>query len=250
MKKTFHLQTTDSTNLVAKKLAEEGCPAGTAVIAEAQLQGRGRLGKSWSSPAGKGLYCSIVLRPALALTDFPQLTFVAGLSVARAIENLYTVQIDLKWPNDIYLNGLKCGGILTESSCLNSAEGERYAIVGIGLNVNSTLTDLPHDIQQTATSLVIQTHELRSIEELFDEIREELDREVLKFEKEGFFQVIQRWRKRDFLKGKMLNWLSVKKEPVLGISLGADDSGRLHVQDIEGVVHEILSGDIRLANTG
>lgn len=116
---TYFFESVPSTNVIARKLAEDGAVHGTSVIAANQTERRGRLGKSWCSAAGKGLYCSIIVRPKLAVKDFPKITLAAGIGVAIAIDRLTGVFSRLKWPNDIFIDGKKCGGILTESSSLN-----------------------------------------------------------------------------------------------------------------------------------
>ncbi|MFH0784455.1 MAG: biotin--[acetyl-CoA-carboxylase] ligase, partial [Pseudomonadota bacterium] len=135
----YFFESTPSTNTLAKKLAENGAVHGTAVIAANQTEGRGRLGKSWISAAGKGLYCSIIVRPRLAVEDFPKITLAAGLAVAQAIDRLCSGFTQLKWPNDIFLDGKKCGGILTESSTMPEKNDERFAVIGIGMNLGSSL---------------------------------------------------------------------------------------------------------------
>ena len=250
MTPTIVKYSTASTNRDAVELAERGAVHGTAVIAETQTMGRGRLGKVWSSPPGKGLYCSIVIRPRLTPEQFPHLTFVAGLAVAKVIHSLYQLEPGLKWPNDIYFNMRKCGGILTESSSLNDAEADKFAVVGIGLNVNTRVIDFDTELQNTATSLYIESGREMPIGTVFQEIRTELLRQTEAFELYGFAPVIARWRKRDFLLGQRLAWVSVAGTIIEGISLGPDDTGRLHVRDEYGKVHEVLSGDIRLLSPG
>ncbi len=246
MKNVIYLETTTSTNRDAFEYAVQGAEHGTAVIADTQLNGRGRLGKTWRSPAGKGMYCSIILRPKVEPQNYPLLTFVAGLAVADAIEKLYGLSAGLKWPNDIYFKGRKCGGILTESSDLNGIEESRFAIVGIGLNVNTELNDFHPELHETATSLYLESDVILDVKTVFLEIRQELIKQVKSFEKTGFLPVINRWRTRDFLYGSRLAWVSVGGRKVEGVSLGPDDEGRLHVEDDSGKIHEVMSGDIRL----
>lgn len=247
MKKTITLFSTKSTNKDALALAEQGGEHGAAVIAATQTMGRGRLGKSWQSPPGKGLYCSIILRPNLLPQDYPLLTFVAGLAVAEVIEKLYLLSCGLKWPNDIYFRTRKCGGILTETSTVSGTEPERFAVVGIGVNVNTEKHDFQQDVRDTATSLLIESGKEYDINIVFREIRRELLHQVKHFEQAGFQPVIENWRKRDFLLGQRLAWVTVTGQKIEGISLGPDDKGLLHVRDDSGEVHEVLSGDIQLA---
>ncbi len=250
MTKIHRLHSTASTNRDAYRLAEQGGEHGTAVIACEQSGGRGRLGKTWQSPPGKGLYCSIVLRPEVDILSFPQLTFVAGLAVAEAIEKLYPLCVELKWPNDIYFNWRKCGGILTEASPLNGPAENRFAIVGIGLNINTAKTDFAPELQSAATSLLLESGLERDIDSVFSAIHSQLLKEVQSFVEQGFAAVIARWKKRDFMLGERMLWVNVSGEAIEGVSLGPDGQGRLHVKDDQGCEHEILSGDIRLVKPG
>ena len=132
---------TASTNDIAKQLALDGAPDGTVVIADEQHQGRGRQGRSFASPAGVGIYMSLLLRPRVAVSRLPQLTLVAGVAAAEAVEDIASVPVALKWPNDIMVRGKKAGGILTES--VLQADRPPVAVVGIGINVNTTLEQFP-----------------------------------------------------------------------------------------------------------
>ena len=139
-----------STNEVARRLAEAGAPEGAIVIAEKQTRGRGRLGRTWHSVSGQGLYFSLILRPKTDFSRLPALSMVAALSICRAIEK-YGLKAEIKWPNDCLLDGKKVAGILVELS----AELDRvdYAIMGIGINVNHRADDFPSSLRSTATSL-------------------------------------------------------------------------------------------------
>jgi len=245
----IRLDSIDSTNRLAMELAAGGAAHGTAVLAGRQTKGRGRLGKVWQSPAGKGLYSSIILRPDLAVENFPYLTFVAGLAVAEAINRLYGVMPGLKWPNDIYFSMRKCGGILSESSAFTAQVGQCYAVVGIGLNVNTAPEEFDDGVADRATSLMIETGQKRPIDEVFYAIHGQLLKEVETFEQMGFQPVIERWRKLDCMLGKNLAWVAVGGEVVEGVALGPDDQGRLHIRDKSGCVHEVLSGDIQLGKS-
>ncbi|WP_419174509.1 biotin--[acetyl-CoA-carboxylase] ligase [Desulfosediminicola sp.] len=247
--KIVRLQSTDSTNRVAMEMAADGAAHGTAIISATQTKGRGRLGKVWQSPAGKGLYTSVILRPVLKAEDFPYLTFVAGLAVADAIKQLYNLQPGLKWPNDIYFFMKKCGGILSESSALTVDPSCRFAVVGIGLNVNTTINDFPAEVVTRATSLFIESGREMSVDEVFTKIHAQLLLEVQSFERHGFTPVIKRWRELDCMFGKRLAWVAVNGKVVEGISLGPDNLGRLHIRDDSGKVHEVLSGDVQLGTS-
>ncbi len=247
MNNVLHLDSTTSTNQVAFELAQQGSPHGYAVIARTQTGGRGRLGKIWESVPGKGLYCSIILRPNLDVSEYPKITMAAGLGVAVALERITGLQVVLKWPNDIYCNGKKCCGILSESSPLSMEESDRFAIVGIGVNVNTDISEFPEDLCSTATSLFLETDISYKLEKIFEEVRLEVLDHVVELEKDGFTNLLNRWRQRDMLYGKWLEWVTNSGDIVYGKSEGPDDSGQLLVRDEGGRLHEVISGDIRLA---
>ena len=236
-----------STNTLAKKLAENGALHGTAVIAANQTEGRGRLGKSWHSVARKGLYCSIIVRPRLAVQDFPKITLAAGLGVALAIDRIAGRFSQLKWPNDIFLDGQKCGGILTESSALNEPEAQRFAVIGIGLNLSSSSEDFPDDLHGKVTSIFLQTGTYPDAARVFLNIRDEILQQLELFYNDGFQPILAAWKRRDFLLGKQMECVGFDGKIIAGVSLGPDDEGQLHVKALDGRIHTVLSGDVRLA---
>lgn len=247
MDNTLYLASTGSTNEDAYKLALEGKRHGFAVVAGVQTAGKGRLGRRWETPHHTGLCCSIVLRPKLPFIEFPRVTLTAGLALCRVIENITGLAtFGLKWPNDLYCEGKKCGGILVESSSPASPDDASFVIVGIGVNVNSRPSDFPPELQETVTSLRSQTSNSYSIEELFVLIRASLLSHLALHEEQGFGVILEEWRKRDVLYGKEMQWLTVDKKVVTGIGLGPDDTGQLLVKDREGKHHAILSGDVSL----
>ncbi len=168
-------QETTSTNDIIEKLARDGVKEGVVVFAESQTKGRGRLGRKWISPAGKGLWFSVLLRPKLRPQEATQLTVVAATALARAIQSQTNLVPDIKWPNDLLLRGRKVAGILTELS----AEVDRvnHVILGIGLDVNQAATDFPPDMRKIATSLKIETERAVDRAALAAAILHELDRD-------------------------------------------------------------------------
>ncbi len=238
------LAETGSTNAVAIDLAKDGSPAYTVVAADSQSEGRGRLGKSWQSPAGTGLYFSIILRPDLAPEDLPKITLMAGLGVCLAIEKVTNLSLLIKWPNDLLLDGRKLGGILAETADI---QGQRTAVVlGIGLNVNSPQGAFSTELQDKATSLLMHTGSEYRRSELLAAIVIELKSLVNKFERDGFADILNEWRKRDATLGRELAWVTHNGEIVRGVSLGPDDTGQLLIKDHRGRIHEVLSGDLNL----
>lgn len=151
----IHMETVDSTNTFAKNLAQQGAPAGTVIIADTQTGGRGRLGRSFSSPEGLGLYFSLILRPHCQPGLLMHLTCAVGVAATQAVRSTSGIAPGIKWTNDLIVGQRKLGGILTELG-IDSATGlVDYAIVGIGINCLQRQEDFPPELQQMATSLAL-----------------------------------------------------------------------------------------------
>ena len=247
MKDTLFFETVDSTNRIARELAGENKPHGFAVLAGSQTAGRGRLGKAWQSSSGKGLYCTILVRPELAVEDYSKITLTAGLAVSLALEEICQLPSQLKWPNDIYISGRKCGGILVETSSLQGTDEQNFALVGIGVNINGERGAFPSELQETATSVFIETGKEYDIWSIFAGIRVRLLQLLLQLESKGFAAILSQWRKRDMLQGRWMKWVTAASDVIYGESLGVDGSGTLMVRDHAGMMHEVLSGDVTLA---
>lgn len=169
--KRVHYQVTDSTNTQAKCLAEEGYPHGTVVTADCQSAGRGRRGRFWESPKEGGLFMTLLLRPQIEPNVASMLTLVAAMAVTRAIRKLTELPVQIKWPNDIVLNGKKICGILTEMS--TETDHIHYVVVGIGINVENE--NFPEEIRQTATSLFLESGKRTNRTELLEVVLEEFE---------------------------------------------------------------------------
>jgi BirA family biotin operon repressor/biotin-[acetyl-CoA-carboxylase] ligase len=164
---TIHrFETCSSTNDVVRELALEGAPEGTAVVAAGQTAGRGTKGRAWHSPAGRGLYLSILLRPASA--DLSLLPLAAGLAVRAAIRDACGLDVRLRWPNDIIVDGRKLGGILCESRVREGRPD--FVVLGLGLNVNQDAADFPEDLRASAASLKIAARWTRGLDDLLDRV--------------------------------------------------------------------------------
>lgn len=151
-KNIVYYDATDSTNLRIKQLGDEGAPHGTLAVADRQTAGRGRRGRAWESPAGGSIYMSLLLRPKFRPDKASMLTLVAACSVAEGIKDCEDVNVQIKWPNDIIIEGRKLVGILTELS--TQIDYINHVTVGIGINVN--IQEFPDEIRNTATSLRIE----------------------------------------------------------------------------------------------
>lgn len=234
-----------STNDVALRLGREGEIAGTLVVAERQTGGRGRLGRDWLSPAGLGLYFSMVLRPRLDPADLSKVTLVTALAVCKAVEMVTGLNPGIKWPNDLLLAGKKICGILTETGPLSVREPP-LVVVGIGLNVMTPLELFPSELRERATSLAVVGNRSFLRGELLAAIVREVEVEIVRLERGEFAAVLAEWRSRDATLGKRLAWMTPTGKVVEGVSLGPDETGVLHIRDDSGLEHEVLSGDLTL----
>lgn len=238
---------TGSTNDLALVLSNTGAPDSTLIVADSQNTGRGRLeGRLWHSPPGTGLYFSLILRPHLAPADFPKLTLAAGLALCKALESHAHCQPGLKWPNDLFLHGKKCGGILTETQAVAGA-GQTAVVIGIGLNVNTPAEAFVGELRAKATSLLAETGAPYDRGALLAAILAELDLVVARLEKGDFPGILAEWRQRDIHSGLQVSWVNTQGRIITGISLGPDEEGFLHIRDAQGQTHSVISGDISLA---
>ena len=151
-KNVLHFDSVTSTNDVLRDLAFQGAPAGTAVVASHQTAGRGRLGRTFQSPAGLGLYLSVLYRPQVSPDDLPAMTALGAVAAAKALENCIGTAPQIKWPNDLVMGGKKIGGILTESA-LNADGTVAHVIMGIGINLHHTAADFAGEVRDMAASL-------------------------------------------------------------------------------------------------
>ena len=214
----------DSTNEEATRLAEQGAKEGTLVLAECQTKGRGRLGRTWHSPAGLGIWMSVVLRPKLAPIAAPGLSLVAGLSLARTIEECLQTPVELKWPNDCLLGGKKTAGILAELSA--QRENVRFVVLGVGVNVLHQPQDFPPELQKTATSLVLATGQLIDRVEFLCEFLKRLEADYSQFKKQGLAPFIDSYTRRCELIGSQIQ-AHVGHKTITGQALRIDATGAL-----------------------
>ena len=232
---------TDSTNDIAKQLARDGAPDGTVVLADQQLRGRGRRGRTFASPAGVGIYMSLLLRPTVKLSDLPQLTLLAGVAAAAAIEETGSLPVELKWPNDIMIGKKKAGGILTES--VIQAGLSPAAIVGIGINVNTVLEQFPAELRDHVTSLALAAGSfvprlrvaaavLGHFEPLYD-----------LFQQKGLAPVLPRWLHYGRVAGKPVR-CTTEGGVEDGVALGLDEDGALLVRSRDNPRLRVVSGEV------
>src|ERR1700730_9514052 len=196
-----YFEEVESTQNIARNLAAEGAPHGTAVIAETQSAGRGRMGRGWHSPPGVNLYTTIILRPQIAMPEVPRLSLVAGVAAAEALEDVAPDIVQLKWPNDIWLNGRKAGGIIAEA-VTDSTNHLTCVLLGIGLNLNLAADDIPLELRERATSVLIATGRRCDRVSVANSLFMRLNTRYRETELRGFAGVRPAWERYSALTGK------------------------------------------------
>ncbi|MEM3696728.1 MAG: biotin--[acetyl-CoA-carboxylase] ligase [Candidatus Bathyarchaeia archaeon] len=242
-KKILFLHKTDSTNDIAKKLANYEASEGTIVVAETQTAGRGRLGREWFSPKG-GLYFSTILKPKITVKESVKLVFVAGLAVAEVLHEKYGLHVETKWPNDVLVGGRKICGILSEMK----TRGEKvdYAIIGVGINANVKVKkEFPEELKTVATSIEDELGRKIKLEELLRLLLENLENVYEQFMKEGFTQVLKKWKRYASFIGKKVEIIN-EVGRLHCLALDVDDDGALVVRLEDGTVKHVFFGDVSL----
>lgn len=237
-----HRDVVDSTNRLAIDLARDGAEEGTAVVAEEQTAGRGRLGRTWESPPRLNLYLSVVLRPPMPPVDVPLLALVAAVAVAEAIAAETGLRAEIKWPNDVLLGGRKAAGILTELEA--EADRVRFVVLGIGVNLNAGRDDLPPELRDKATSLARECGRPVDRAGFTARLLERLDADYDELLAAGFTGLRRRYEERHALTGR---WVAVEgARRIEGEVRGIDADGALLVETTAGV-ERVLSGEVTLA---
>ena len=236
-----HFYKVGSTNTAAMAAAAEGATEGSVFLAEEQTQGRGRGANSWQSPRSTGIYCSVVLRPTLPPSDVLVLSLAAGLAVRAAIQQVDSgVNADLKWPNDVLIDGKKVCGILTEMNA--EATRVRYVVVGIGINVNQS--GFPKELQ--ATSLRMASGSEWSRVELVAALLKSLDREYRRLldDPRARESILRRFAESSsWMRGKSVR-IEENGSTFEGTTEGFDSRGFLQVRTQAGL-RTVLSGTVR-----
>ncbi len=237
-RKVISYNMVDSTNDVAWKLGEEGVREGAVVFAESQKKGRGRLGRSWVSPKGKGILFSVLLRPEFGPAEVSKVTLAAAVAVAKALREATGQEFKIKWPNDILYHERKLCGILTEMSA--EMDRVKFVVLGLGLNVNTDHKDLPTRSISVKEALGKEVSRLV----LAKTILEKLDKEYQKLKKEEFESIAKDWEYFSGTSGKRVS-VSLLHRAVEGRALGIDRDGALLVRKDNGTQERILAGDVK-----
>lgn len=231
------MDTTDSTNAELRRMALAGAPHGSLCLSETQTAGRGRLGRQWESPAGKGLWLSVLLRPSLKPEQAPLITLCAAMAMAQAVQETTGLQARIKWPNDLVYDGRKICGVLLEIAA--TMEKIDYIIVGTGLNVRRGAYS--PELQEKAAALeefvsppnrgLILTRYLHALETL-----------VQRVEQEGFAGIREDYAAQSCTIGSDVR-VSGGME-LTGRAVGIEESGALLVRTADGEIHRVLAGDV------
>jgi BirA family biotin operon repressor/biotin-[acetyl-CoA-carboxylase] ligase len=245
-RKTFTYRSVKSTNDIAIQLAQAGETEGTIVTAEQQTKGRGRLGRAWHSPAGRGVYVSIILRPAFKPDRAPGIAVMTALALADAVADNCHAKVQIKWPNDLLINGRKAAGILTELSAeKNKVE---YIVVGVGINVNHTVDDFPQELQPIATSLRIANRRKAARVDLLKTFLSNFEREYRRYQKEYLASSRKKIRKYSSLVGKEVR-LRFGNKVIEGRAIDIDKDGALIVEK-DGQRRAVTSGEVTVVKEG
>ncbi len=238
-KQIVYYHVTDSTNIQAKRLAEEGFPHGTLVVAERQESGRGRRGRFWESPEHAGVFMTILLRPDFEPKQASMLTIIAAMAVTKAIQTMMQLSAKIKWPNDIVLNDKKICGILTEMS--TEMDAINYVVIGIGINVSNR--QFGEEAAKIATSIAIesgmQVHRVELIESVWEWFEFYYDR----FCKDGDLESIRKEYDACLVNRDRQVRILDPKEPFVGIAKGITKTGELIVETEEGM-KQVSSGEV------
>ena len=238
IKKIYVFDDLASTNHTAKELALQGAEEGTAVIAQTQSKGRGRFDRVWQSPKG-GVYLSLLLRPKTPVEKTSLLTFVAALAVMQSVRS-YSVPARIKWPNDVHVNGRKIAGILFESE--RSGVTISYVVVGIGVNLNTTLSQLSTDIRKLSTSLSKEHGSSIEYYKFLNTFFLQFDRYYHLFLASSFEEIIEEWKQHSDTLGKSIR-VETTSGTIQGTAVDVDKSGFLLVKTREGKTIRVTSGD-------
>lgn len=235
-------QTVDSTNTVAKALAEKGAPENTVVLAETQTAGRGRMQRAFASPESTGIYMSIILRPDFSAEKALTVTTAAAVAVAEAVEAVSEVKASIKWVNDVYSNGKKICGILTEAATEAGSSKLRYAILGVGINVTEPREGFPHELKDIAGAVFPQGQAPTDAKnKLVAELLKRFNEIYVTLPNSGY---MTEYKKRSFLIGEEVNILRCGEICGEGTVTDIDDECGLVIRYADGKEETLTSGEV------
>lgn len=232
-----------STNELAKELARKGASQGTVVIAEEQTGGKGRIGRVWYSPAGQGLWFSVILRPEISPIDASKLTLICAVGVAKTIRETTGIAAGIKWPNDVLIDHRKVAGILIEMNA--ELDKINYLVIGIGVNVSLDEARVPSELANIAISLEGQKKLKVTRVALLAALLNNLDHLYEDFLDGKFSQILTAWKDMSVTLNRWVKVVS-GSETEEGIAFDLDDDGALILMKKDGSVKKILAGDVNV----
>ena len=233
----------DSSNNLAKALANEGCENGLLVVAEEQGAGKGRLSRGWISPYAKGIWFSVVLKPPFFFFFASKCTLLDAVAGVRAINKIAGVHAAIKWPNDVLLLGRKLVGILTE---MNAEFGHiNYVVIGTGINTNATPDDYPDEVKSLAVSVCDAATEPFTRVQLLCDILKNMEDLYETAVKEGFGPVLDEWRKYSCTLGQEVKVIAPDMT-YYGTAVDIDEEGLLIVRKENGALEKVVAGDVSI----
>lgn len=238
-----YFEQTDSTNRIAKEMAAEGAPSGTVVRAACQSSGRGQHGRTFNSPLG-GLYFSLLIEPLLPAATLPLIPLATGLACRSVLHQFHGLDSQIKWPNDLYLEGKKVAGILCENLFSPQLNGpSAKVIIGVGLNVNTTVTDYDEDIRPIITTILDQLQYSIDLDDLLMRLVESITAHVAWIGTDCA-GLLGKWQEYDFLYHKRLIYRRGATE-LTGLGYGITADGRYRLVSDTGQEHRLLGGQLR-----
>ncbi len=240
-KKIMYYERVDSTNTVAKKMADQGAADGTVVVAEEQTGGRGRLERSFMSPFAQGLWFSVIVRPNFPPMEVSKMTLVAAVAITKVLRKMGLIHCGIKWPNDILVHGKKMVGILTELNA--SVEKINYLVMGIGINTALSKKSLPKDLKKTVTSFAIEDVSVQR-NQLLAEILQQLEHYYIVAQEQGFAPILEEWKVLSCTLGQEVKVIASDKT-FSGKAVDLDENGNLLV-DTGTAIEKVLAGDVHI----
>lgn len=237
----IHQESTESTQILAHRAAQDGAVHGTVVISDEQTKGRGRLNREWHSAKNDGIWMSIVLRPEILPQQAPQLTLLTATVLADVLANYVHVEPSIKWPNDVLIGRKKTAGILTEMQA--EQDQIQYIIIGIGINVNQKAGTLPVHLRERATSLKIETKKTWSVRKLIQEILVQFEQVYGDYIENGFSKIKEKWESYGFKLGETIH-IKTFHEQWESEFLGVAEDGALLTRTKDGKETKLYSAEI------
>ena len=234
-----------STNTVGKFLSENGVENGTVILSEKQSGAKGRLGKHWESPLG-GIWLSLIVKPKVDHSKIPMITLATGVAVVKTLERIGIENAEIKWPNDVMINGKKVCGILTEAiTKFNTIDS---VIIGVGIDANFNVDVLPEELREGTTTLGRELDQKVNENEVIKFFLEEFEKIGILFEEGEFEKILKEWRRYSYSIGKIAEIREPFNKSYDAYVLGISREGALVVEKIDGTLEKVISGECIIKN--